>query len=197
MRRPLSAFAFLAVVIVAFGAGCGSTSGNVVPVATKAPPQEAQLGWEEPYPADGAALVFGVSSFAVTATGWKATISIENRSQSNWEVRPGAPGAFGILLFPNDDAAELERRNRNGDLPTIRSARTFSPALPDVLTPGKTWKGTMTAPGALAGGLWVRVSFGPFTSVGEPSNGAQSPVVWFTDHAYQLEAVAAVEAEPA
>ena len=49
-------------------------------------------------------------------------------------------------------------------------------------------------PGALAGGLWVRLSFGPFVSAADPPEGAASPVVWFTDHAYRLEEV---EAEPA
>ncbi len=60
--------------------------------------------------------------------------------------------------------------------------------------PGQTWKGTIAAPGALAGGLWVRLSFGPFTSVGDPPEGAQPQVVWFTDHAHRL---AEVDAEPA
>ena len=70
--------------------------------------------------------------------------------------------AFGVLLFPNDDLDELERRNRDGTLPAIRHATTYAPALPLVLRPGKTWRGTISAPGALAGGLWVRLSFGPF-----------------------------------
>ena len=43
--------------------------------------------------------------------------------------------------------------------------------------------------GALAGGLWVRLSFGPLVAVGEPPQGAAAEVVWFTDHAYRLEEV--------
>jgi hypothetical protein len=73
-------------------------------------------------------------------------------------------------------------------------ATTYAPALPLVLRPGKTWRGTISAPGALAGGLWVRLSFGPFVSAADPPEGAASQVVWFTDHAYRLEEVAA---EPA
>jgi hypothetical protein len=193
MRRAL-VLCLVAVVVAV--AGCGS-SGTPVPTTVKAPPQTARLAWTEPYPADGAALVFGVSSFTVTTDGWTADVSVENRSQVGWEVgdpRRAAQLAFGVLLFPDDDLDELERRNRNGDLPAIRPATSYRPALPLVLRPGKTWKGTIAAPGALAGGLWVRLSFGTFASVGKPPEGAQPQVVWFTDHAHQLDQVAS---EPA
>ena len=127
MRRAL--FLLLVVTVTVALAGCGS-SGTNVPAAVKAPPQTARLAWEEPYPADGAALVFGVSSFTVTRTGWVARISVENRSQVGWSVgdpRDVAARAFGVLLFPNDDLDELERRNRSNDLPAIRPA-TLLPA---------------------------------------------------------------------
>ena len=165
MRKALGAsFVALAVAIVA--AGCGASS-TPIPATVKAPPQTARLGWEEKYPADKAALVFGVSSFTVTRNGWTANVSVENRSNVGWEVgdpRRAVDRAFGVLLFPDDDLEELDRRNRNGDLPAIRPATSFSPALPVVLRPGKTWKGTIAARGALAGGLWVRLSFGRLTT---------------------------------
>jgi len=197
MLRRLAA-ALLLALAAAGAAGCATTgTAESVPAAVKAPPQTARLGWEEPYPAEKPALVFGVSSFTVTPGGWTADISVENRSQVGWEVgapRLAADRAFGVLLFPNDDLDELERRNKSGDLPAIRQATIYNPALPPVLRPGKTWRGTISAPGALAGGLWARLSFGPFVSVGEPPEGAAPQVVWFTDHAYHLEEV---EAEPA
>ena len=190
MRRAFAA-SFVAFAVAAALAGCGA-SNTPVPTAVKAPPQTARLRWEEKYPSEKAALVFGVSSFTVTRNGWTADVSVENTSDVSWEVgdpRRAVERAFGVLLFPNNDLEELDRRNRNGDLPAIRPATSFSPALPAVLRPGKTWKGTIAAPGALAGGLWVRLSFGTFSSVGTPPKGAAPQVVWFTDHAHELDQV--------
>lgn len=178
----------LTVLLGLLATGCGSTATTFVP-SMKAPPQEATLGWLEPYPAEKPALVFGVRSFAVTRSGWQAAISVENRSDVGWEVgapRLTAERAFGVLLFPSDDLDELERRNREGTLPALRRATAYVPPLPQVLEPGTTWSGTISAPGPLAGGLWLRVSFGTFTSVGDPPAGAQQQLVWFTDHAYHL-----------
>ena len=187
----------LILALVALGvAGCASTTVTV-PATVKAPLQTARLDWKERYPATKPALVFGVSRFTVTREGWTADISVENTSSIAWSVgdpRDAAARQFGVLLFPNDDLDELERRSKSGDVPALRSATSYTPALPKMLRPGETWTGTIAAPGALAGGLWVRLSFGPFRSIGAPPEGAQTPVVWFTDHAYRLEQV---EADPA
>jgi hypothetical protein len=182
--------ALLLVPVALLLAGCGTSQAPFRP-AEKAPPQRFTLQWVEHYPEEQAALVFGVQSFAVTETGWSADISVENRSDVGWEV--GAPRfslerAFGVLLFASGDLDELERRNRNGALPAIRNATRYAPALPVVLEPGKTWSGTISAPGPLAAGLWVRISFGTFTSVGDPPPGAERRVVWFTDHTLRLKA---------
>ena len=99
------------------------------------------------------------------------------------------------MLFPNGDQKEFEHRVSSFDVPALRAATRYQPALPVVLEQGVTWRGTMSAPGALPGGLWVRFSFGPFSSVGEPPKGLPATAVtWFTDHAYHLEEVAAVPA---
>lgn len=195
-RAALAAPLFLVGALAL--AGCGTIGGDAtVPATVRAPPQTARLGWAEPYPAEAPALVFGVSSFTVTPSGWTADISVENRSDVGWEVggaRHEAALQFGVMLFPNDDLDELQRRNRDLDLPTLRAATSYRPALPVVLKPGTTWSGVISAPGALAGDLWVRMAFGPFTSAGKPPKGTASPVQWFTDHAYHLEEVAAVPA---
>ena len=126
-------------------AGCGRDSTVTVPATVKAPPQTARLGWKEPYPADEAALVFGVSSFTVTRDGWTADISVENTVAGRLGGRrsraPRPARQFGVLLFPNDDLDELERRNRSGDLPAIRPATSYAPALPLVLRPGADLEG--------------------------------------------------------
>jgi predicted small lipoprotein YifL len=195
MRRVLLVAPVLAAA-VAMLAGCGSVgAGATVPATVRAPPQIAQLGWEEPFPQVPPALVFGVSSLTVTSAGWTADISVENKSDTGWKIVPPhheAELAFGLMLLPNDDPDEFDRLNRNLDLPAVRPATSYRPALPAVLRPGKTWSGAISAPGALPGGLWVRVVFGPFSSVGKGPKGVRQPLQWITDHAYHLEEVAAV-----
>jgi len=197
MRLPAS-LATGAVAVGLLAAGCGSSGSVTVPALVKAPPQKADLGWVEQYPTGKSALVFSVSSFAVTRAGWAADVSVENRTAVGWKVGDPTTSAelqFGVMLFPNDDLGALEQRSQTGDLPAIRQAARFEPALPSVLAPGARWRGTMSAAGALAGGLWIRLSFGPFASLGVPPAGAVSPVVWFTDHAHQLVQVGAVPAQ--
>ncbi|RDI74781.1 hypothetical protein Gocc_1670 [Gaiella occulta] len=184
MRRML-----LLLPAVLLAAGCGAAAVSVPP-AVRAAPQRAVLGWSEQYPAAKPALAFGVTSFAVTETGWSADISFRNRSRVSWQVgdpRRAVERAFGVLLFPDDDITALERRNREGTLPAIRKATVYDPPLPKTIEPGASWRGTISAPGALAAGLWVRLSFGTFTAAGTPPPGAQQRVVWFTDHAYRLK----------
>lgn len=193
--RP-SLVSVLVALIALASAGCASQAVTV-PTTIKAPPQTARLDWKEQYPSTNPSLVFGVSQFTVTRAGWKAEISVENTSSIGWIVGdPRFPSyrEFGVLLFPNDDLKDLERRSRDGDVPGLRAATSTTPALPETIKPGETWRGTIAAPGALAGGLWVRIAFGPFSADGKPPKDAQTPVVWYTDHAYKLETV---EADPA
>jgi len=190
--RPLLLIILAALVT----AGCASQAVTV-PTTIKAPPQTAGLDWKEWYPSTSPALVFGVSRFTVTRDGWKADISVENTSDIAWIVGdPRFPSyrEFGVLLFPNDDLKDLERRTRDGDVPGLRAATSYTPALPETIQQGETWRGTIAAPGALAGGLWVRIAFGPFSADGKPPKGAQTPVVWYTDHAYEL---VQIQADPA
>lgn len=183
MRRAL---VLLAVTLAA--SGCGGAAAPYVP-SVKAGPQRASLGWLEHYPPARPALAFRVRWFAVTRTGWAAAVSVENRSRVRWRIGRGRLAselAFGVLLFPNDDLREVEQRNRDGTLPAIRPAASYRPPLPPVLEPGRSWSGTISAPGPLAAGLWVRISLGVFSTVGTPPAGVEPQVVWFTDHAVLL-----------
>lgn len=60
------------------------------------------------------------------------------------------------------------------------------PAPPDVLAPDQTWRATISSPGSLADGAFVRVSFGPLRAKGEPPAGMEPTVLWITDRSYRL-----------
>ena len=183
LARVLVAF----VATAALAAGCGSSDETAPPLPTRAPPQEAELDWDERLPETGPALHFRVHRFEVTADGWKADVEIENRTQIPWRVGAESGAAsFGVMLFPTSGLADVEQRSRDGELPGLRAARTFVPALPTRLARGGEWRGTMSAPGALAAGLYVRLVLGPFVAVGDPPEGMQTGFSWITDATYRL-----------
>ena len=155
-----------------------------------ASPQTAELHWRETYGDPGDQLVFRVERLQVLEEGWRAWLVLTNHTSVSYEV--GDPEAtldraFGLMLFKTGEAHELEHRNRNGLLPAIRPAVRYDPSLPKILEPGVSWKGQISAPGALVARSWVRVVFGTLVAVGTPKDGLDDRVVWITDHAYQLE----------
>jgi hypothetical protein len=162
-------------------------SSEVTPTVA-AGPQSATLDWTETYGDPGEQLVFTVASLEVTSTGWKARIGVENRTKVGWGLEPGAipDGYFGLQLFETGDKSELDERNRSATLPAVRAATRFEPDLPAVLDPGKSWTGTISAPGPLVAGSWARVVFGTLVATGKPPEGFQNMIVWITDHAHQL-----------
>ena len=90
------------------------------------------------------------------------------------------------MLFATGELDEVEQRGADGDLPGLRPARSFEPALPAELDRGDSWRGTVGADGALAAGRYVRVVFGPFVTEDEPPEGMPTQFFWITDHAYRL-----------
>jgi hypothetical protein len=191
MRR-LSALAVLAIVLAA--AGCGGSGSPAPPLSPAAPVQRAQLGWVERTAATGSAFVFRVHSFAVTAKGWKADVSVTNGTPTTFLVAPhgvALEDALGIMLFSTGLHGELEDRIARNSLPAVRPVHDVTPALPATLPPDTTWSGTISAPGALPSGLWVRFSFGAYVPRdGMPpaleAEGVRDELVWITDHAYRL-----------
>ena len=89
------------------------------------------------------------------------------------------------MLFANNDLDELKEAADDGRLPPPRLAARFDPPPPDVLSPKQTWRASISAPGSLADGAYVRVSFGPLRANGHPPEGME-PVVWITDRSYRL-----------
>ena len=186
MQRPAAVLVALGTLLLA--SGCDS-SGTAPPPAVAAPPQAMELAWNERTPETGPGLVFRVHRFAVTEDGWEADVEVENRTEIPWilgEDPVAVSQSFGVMLFATGDLDEVEQRSDASDLPGLRPAQTFVPALPSRLAPGASWRGTISAPGKLAAGRYVRVVFGPLIAVGKPPEGVPAQFVWITDHAYQL-----------
>jgi hypothetical protein len=194
-------------------AGCGAIA-KPLPPAYAAGPQRAILDWKEFFGDRSGGLGFGVRSFEVTTTGWRAQISIANQTDVPFAFGSGTSQlsqAFGVMLFATGAHSELDRRNANGTMPTIRSATQFAPALPARLGARQTWVGTISAPGPLASGTWVRVVFGPLfpAPAASATSGKRPPalpealqkanadqgIVWITDHAYELRRYGSTSAE--
>jgi len=165
--------------------GCGGGRGEPAPAtpARAAEPQTNELGWREAYPATGPQLRFRVGRLEVREDGWSVDVAIENATSIPFELgaRP-LELQFGLVLFRTGELEELE----SAPLPSIRRAKSIRPPPPDVLTAGRTWRATLSAPGSLADGAFLRVSFGTLVAVGEPPPDMQPAVVWITDKAYRL-----------
>jgi hypothetical protein len=179
----------VAAVLAVLGTGCSDEPVPALP-AEAAGPQQAELDWKEQLPESGPALVFRVRRFAVTKDGWAADVEVENRTDIPWRLpsaEDAVPTSFGVMLFPTDELDEVESRSRQGELPGLRAADDYDPALTPRLAPGGSWRGTIAAKGALAAGLYVRIVLGPFVAVGDAPDGMQPSFSWITDHTYRLK----------
>lgn len=186
MRRAV----LLGLALAAVATGCAPEPTRSPPsTAAAAPPQEATLDWVERTSAAPPRLVFEVERIEVTVDGWQAIVAIANETDVSWtfgDARTPSNVPFGVMLFASGDLNELERRNRDRTLPGIRNARTVSPAPPAELAPGARWEGTISAPGALAGGSWLRVAFGPLVANGETPDELPEQLLWISDNAHRL-----------
>jgi hypothetical protein len=184
----MRAGAVLAACLALLAAACGSSGPAPLP-GTAAPPQQAQLGWVEHLGERGERLTFRVRSFHVLEHGWRAEVGIDNGTSVRWRLgdRSVSLGRrFGVMLFRSGELRELEARNRAGELPGVRRAGSFEPALPPILAPGRSWSGAISARGSLAAGLWVRLVFGTLVAEAAPPAGMPRQLVWITDHAHRL-----------
>ena len=188
------------IVLIALGAAVASFGFSSVArtlqderteevTGVAAGPQTETLRWRETYGKAGERLVFSVESLEVMPDGWRARVSVENRTSIPWELgdpRATLDRSFGLMLFASGGLKELEELNASNALPAIRAATRYVPELPKILEPGRSWTGTISARGALVAGSWVRVVFGSLISVGKPPDGLDGRVVWITDQAYRL-----------
>ncbi len=152
--------------------------------------QTATLGWRETHGSPGEQLVFFVESLEIVPGGWKVRLALENRSSVAFALGDHASlnRSFGLMLFSSGKIEELQAQNASNTLPAVRPAATYAPRLPALLEPGASWRGTISAPGSLAAGSWVRVVFGSLVSVGNPPEEFGESIVWITDSAHQLRA---------
>ena len=181
MRRTV-----LLAVLLLTGCAAAEETEPAAP-ARAAEPQHVKLAWRESYPSKGERLRFFVDELDVRANGWSVEIAVTNATRRSFELGANrAQLSFGLMLFATDSLAELEQENREGRLPPVRLAATMKPPPPDLLEPGETWRATLSAPGSLAHGSFVRVAFGPLRVIGEPPEGMQPVVYWITDRTHKL-----------
>jgi hypothetical protein len=188
-KSTLLAFVVAAAVLVGFAVAAVAerTTGHGTPVGedVAARPQSAPLHWRETEGTKGEELVFGVDRFQVLRNGWRARVSMTNDSNVAYGLDRAAR-SFGLMLFTSGKHTELESRNNEQALPTLRPALAYKPALPPTLDPHTTWTGTISASGALVAGSWARVVFGELDAIGRTPDTLPPHVVWITDRAYRL-----------
>jgi hypothetical protein len=188
------------IVLIALGAALASFAFSSVAKTLRedqadevtgvaAGPQTFERDWRETYGKARERLVFSVESLQVMRDGWRVRISVENETSVSYELgdpRATLDRSFGLMLFSSGDLRELEERNTSNRLPAIRAATRYEPELPEILAPGASWEGTISARGALVAGSWVRVVFGSLISMERPPYGLDERVLWITDQAHQL-----------
>jgi hypothetical protein len=183
MRRAL----LLAAAFLLALAGCGGAEPPPLAPARAAEPQQAKLGWKESYPTSGPRLVFAVDTLTVRDGGWSVDVAVTNLTPVPFAAAGSLTDlAYGLMLFATDDLGELEDAARRGGLPAVRRATAIEPEPPTVIGPNETWRATLSGPGSLADGSYVRVSLGPLRAKGEPPAGIEPIVVWITDRAHRL-----------
>jgi hypothetical protein len=171
--------AALALLTVALaGCGAGPERPTLAPPAT---PRTIQLDWVERLQPAG--LTFRVDRLVVGEDGWRASVSMTNRSRSQYRV---GRDAVGLVLLETGTRRELERLTEElVRIPPSISPDTVTPRPPTILRPGASWRGELSGAVVLRSGSFVRVLFGPFSRVGARDREA-SDVHWVTDHTVRI-----------
>ena len=161
----------------------GSSAGLAGPQSAAAGEQTAALGWRETTGEPGEQLVFHVEELEVLEDGWRAALSLENRTSTSIRVLSTQRQPFGLMVLSTGDYDEFEQLAHDDELPAVRPAVRYEPRPPALLEPGESWAGVISAPGALVAGSWVRVVFGGLVSLARP----RESMAWITDHTHRIE----------
>ena len=161
-------------------AGCGNAPDGPV-LTPPAEPRTIDLGWVERH--KSARFTFEVERLVIAESGWRVVVSVTNRS-----LRPYRLDARSVGLVLLETPSRSELRRLTGNLshapPALRPDRA-SPPPPSTLEPGASWSTTVTGPEVLRADSFVRVLFGPFSSVERFRTEVQS-ILWVTDHSIRI-----------
>ena len=160
----------------------GDNEGTVSPRSVAAGEQTAILGWRETSGEPGEQLVFSVAQLQVLQNGWRAEISLENRTSATIRVMSTQRQPFGLMVLSTGNYEEFEQLAHDDALPAVRPAVRYTSRPPALLEPGDSWAGSISAPGALVANSWIRVVFGGLVSVVRP----RESMSWITDHTYRV-----------
>ena len=148
------------------------TAAALAAPASAGPAKTFRLAWSEKAVDGGRTVMsFHVRTLKVEGGRWTISASFRNASR----VRLGVRRQFAVLHGPAGRRVKALR---------VLPAKTFKPALPASLAPGKGWSGTFSGTGAAAlKNTSVRVRFSYFSGravAGRPGFG------WITDHVARL-----------
>jgi hypothetical protein len=141
-----------------------------------------RVGWVENVSLGSAppVLTFRVRTIDVGPKGFAVAASFTNRSQRPLGFPKGtqqSPKNFGLGVFTDAVSVRVEDPGQY-----LLKATRFTPSLPRVLEPGRTWSGTMSASDPPRNNRWLRVVFGVFFWRGKPPAGFGPYFAYATTH---------------
>jgi hypothetical protein len=140
--------------------------------ASAGPAKTIRLAWSERAVEGGkTVMTFQVRTLKVEGRRWTIAASFRNTSR----VKLGIRRQFALLYGPG--------RERVSGLKVL-TAKSFRPAMPTALAPGKSWRGSFSGTGGTAlTKTYIRVQFSYFRGkviAGRPGFG------WITDHVARI-----------
>jgi hypothetical protein len=163
---------------------CGGTgSSSVAPMK----PQTVELGWRETASLEKRpVLEFEVESIRFRPRGWTVLGSVTNRSPVRFSIL--APARIKILEEKKQKWTWFGLTwTTTAPATKIVHAETYRPALPKILEPGHTWRGSFSGPAFAVQGRPIRVTFGMFVPRSDPPRHYPPQIGWITDHYVVME----------